>query len=151
MTKFFEPINVSAAHIYHSALELSPLSSIVRRFYYRQRHSRLPRVVVGTPDAWNESVHLPGLSYYSSSTWSPCGRFIAARTRETVEIRDPLSSELLSTLPKSDVHHTGGLAYSPDGRSLASLSDTSLTIWDIQTGGVAREVGHGDTNNVSLV
>jgi hypothetical protein len=27
--KFFEPINVSATHIYHSALELTPLSSIV--------------------------------------------------------------------------------------------------------------------------
>ncbi|KAF9645947.1 hypothetical protein BDM02DRAFT_3062746, partial [Thelephora ganbajun] len=30
---FFEPISVSATHIYHSALELSPLSSIVRRRY----------------------------------------------------------------------------------------------------------------------
>ena len=28
---FFEPISVSAIHIYHSALELSPLSSIVRQ------------------------------------------------------------------------------------------------------------------------
>ena len=28
-TKFFEPISVSAPHIYHSALELSPLSSVV--------------------------------------------------------------------------------------------------------------------------
>jgi len=28
-TNFFEVINVSAPHIYHSALELSPLSSVV--------------------------------------------------------------------------------------------------------------------------
>ncbi|KAF9649802.1 hypothetical protein BDM02DRAFT_3094169, partial [Thelephora ganbajun] len=30
---FFEPISVSATHIYHSALELSPFSSIVRKRY----------------------------------------------------------------------------------------------------------------------
>ena len=29
VTKFFEVINVSATHIYHSALEPSPLSSII--------------------------------------------------------------------------------------------------------------------------
>jgi len=28
-TTFFEVINISATHIYHSALELSPLSSII--------------------------------------------------------------------------------------------------------------------------
>ena len=36
VTKFFEPISVSAAYIYHSALELSPLSSIIRRLYYHR-------------------------------------------------------------------------------------------------------------------
>ena len=67
-----------------------------------------------------------------------------------MEIRDPLSSELLSTLTKPDVFLTGELAYSPDGRSIASLSNyTSLVIWDIQTGGVVKEIVCGDTKNVS--
>ena len=34
----------------------------------------------------------------------------------------------------------GTLAYSSDGHYLASLSSTSLIIWDIQTGGVAMEI-----------
>jgi hypothetical protein len=59
VTKFFEPINVSAAHIYHSALELSPLSSIVRRLYYHQRHTPFPRVLVGTPDIMGPESGLP--------------------------------------------------------------------------------------------
>lgn len=42
---FFELICVSATHIYHSALELSPLSSVVRKLYYRRRSIPFPRVV----------------------------------------------------------------------------------------------------------
>ena len=139
VTKFFEPINIPAVHIYHSALELSPLSSIVRRLYYHRRHTPFPRVVAGIPDAWEEGIRLYAKHHYHAYTWSPCGRFIAAQTQETVEIRDPLSSELLSTLTQPKAGCTGRLAYSPDGYSLASLSNTSLTIWDVQTGGVTRD------------
>ena len=149
VTKFFEPINVSAVHIYHSALELSPLSSIVRRLYYHRRRTSFPRVVAGIPDAWDECIHLNSTRHYRTYTWSPCGRFIAAWAQETVDIRDPLSSELLSTFTHPNAVLTQ-LAYSPDGRFLASLSSTSLTIWDVQTGGVAREIKCGAIDNVSL-
>ena len=151
VTQFFEPINISAVHIYHTALELSPLSSIVRRLYYHRRHTPFPRVVAGIPEAWEECIHLYTKHHSHSSTWSPCGRFVAAQTEKTVEIRDPLSSELLSTLTRSNPSHTGQLAYSPDGHFLASLSSTSLTIWDIQTGGEAREIGYSPANNISLM
>ena len=150
ITKFFEPINVSAVHIYHSALELSPLSSIVRRLYYHRRCSPFPRVVAGIPDAWEESIHLHSKFDYYTYTWSSCGRFVAASTLQTVDIRDPLSSELLSTLTPPDIDGTGQLSYSPDGHSLALRSRTSLTIWDIQTGGVTRQIECGTAYSVSL-
>ena len=152
---FFDPINVSAAHIYHSALELSPLSSIVRMRYHHRRQNPLPRVIVGTQESWEPRAVIPGKDGYFSYTWSPCGRFIAAVThdREAVEIRDSLSSELLSTLKLTDptpvyVYH---LAYSRDGRSIASIFDTSLIIWDIQTGGVANEIRQRIVIDASLV
>ena len=150
VVKFFEPINLSAVHIYHSALELSPLSSVVRRLYYHRRGTPFARVVAGTPSAWDESIHLSRKDYYRSYAWSPCGRFVAAQTLGTVDIRDPLSSEILSTLtpPKADL--ADQLAYSPDGHSLALLSNISLTILDIQTGGVAKEIKCGNAKNVSL-
>ena len=107
-------------------------------------------MVVGTPDAWDECIHLNGKFHYRAYTWSPCGRFIAVQARDTVEILDPLSSELLSTLIHPDGDLTGHLAYSPDGRSVASLSGTSLITWDVQTGGVARKIEGIDANNVSL-
>ena len=138
VTSFFEPISVSAVHIYHSALELSPLSSIVRRLYYHTRHTPLPRVVSGTPDRWDQIVHLPSDFYDESYTWSPCGRFVAVISDHRVQIRDALSSELVSTIAEG-IGYDCRLAYSPDGRFLAHLSDT-LVIWDIQTGGVAKEI-----------
>ena len=141
VAKFFEPINVSAIHIYHSALELAPLSSIVRRLYYHQRCTPFPKVITGIPDAWDKSMALlPDQPKYGSHTWSPCGQFIATGTGRTVKIRDSLTFELLSTLTGPSDCSTGELTYSPDGCSLACHSGNILIIWDIQTGGVARQI-----------
>ena len=146
MTKFFEPISASATHIYHSALELCPTSSIVRRFNYDRtdRIARLPRVVVGASYSWDPSLSISGKDDYQFCTWSPCGRFVAALTGNAVEIRNQLTFELVTTLQPMDTIPlpllAGPLAYSPDGRSLACASYTSIVVWDIQTGGVAKEI-----------
>jgi len=150
VTTFFEPIDISATHIYLSALELSPLSSIVRRSYYHRRHAPFPRVVAGTMISWYDNINIRGAGnrlHFHPSTWSPCGQFVATGYQRAVEIRDPLTTELLSTLLSPNPART--LAYSPDGRTLAALSSTSLIIWDIQTDGVAKEVD--GTNGTSLV
>ena len=138
MTNFLEVIDVSATHIYHSALELSPLSSNIRKFYYHQRPHPSPRVVIGVPDSWDPSAAVSSKhSYYLSSAWSPCGQFVAAAAEAAVEIRDALTLELLSTLQstKTAARFRRGLAYSPDGRSLAGCTNTTIIIWDTQTGG----------------
>ena len=141
-TTFFELIDTSATHIYHSALELSPMLSIVRKFYYHQRPHPSPRVVIGIQDSWDPTAVSTKHSYHLSSTWSPCGQFVAASAREAVEIRDAITLELLSTLQSTEAATSfrRGLAYSPDGRSLASCSNTSIMIWDTQTGGVVKEI-----------
>ena len=155
MTRFFEPINASATHVYHSALELSPLSSIVRKLHYRRRPIPFPRVVAGTPDSWDPSAAISHThyAYTSSVTWSQCGQFVAVRTKEAVEIRDALTSGLLSTLqptePTSEL--AGEPTYSPDGRSIACVSVAIIIIWDIQTGGVMKEIQCDEAGDASLV
>jgi len=152
-TNFFEVINVSAPHIYHSALELSPVSSIIRKLYYHRRVTRLPRVVIGTPESWARTIAISGKEEYDGTPiWSPCGRFVAAQTRSAVEIRNQLTLELITILqpPETTPHLTGPLSYSPDGRSIAHASDTTIMIWDIQTGGVAKEIKRS-ANTTSLV
>jgi len=143
VTSFFEVINVSATHIYHSALELSPLSSIIRRFYYHQRPHPSPRVIVGTLGSWDLSTtahtNHPRLL---SSVWSPCGQFVATAAVGAVEIRDAHTLEVLSTPQPTQVgtKFRRGLAYSPDGCSLAGCSDTAVVVWDTQTGGMVRAI-----------
>jgi len=152
VTKFFEIVSISTTHIYHSALELSPLSSIVRRLYHHRRITPSPRVVIGTPDLWKPSVALPD-TFRGPHVWSPCGRFIISSALGCVEVRDPLTSELLSTLrpDKPAYQLMGPLAYSPDGRSLCGASNTSIIIWDVQTGGVAKEIECDDLDGLKLL
>ena len=143
-------IDVSATHVYHSALELSPLSSVVRKHYYPHRPHLLPRVVIGVPDSWDPSTAISTKhSYYLSFTWSPCGQFVAVVADVAAEIWDALTLKIVSTLqsPTVTTRFRRGLAYSPDGRSLAGNSDTAIVIWDTQTGGLVETVGCRVTAN----
>ena len=151
VTTFFEVINVSAAHIYHSALELSPASSIIRKLYYNRRIIRSPEVVIGTPDSWDQGVAVSGKDHYRGPCiWSPCGRFVAARMENGVEIRNQLTLELITVLrPPVSSYLKGSFAYSPDGCFTAGAFDTAVIIWDIQTGGVAEEI-KCSAENISL-
>jgi len=150
VTTFSELINTSATHIYHSALELSPLSSIVRKFYYYQQPNPSARVVIGIPDSWEAKTSVSANhSHYLSSTWSPCGQSIVAVTEGAVRVWDSLSLKLLSTLQptKDSTKFRCGLAFSPDGYSLAGCFDAGIIIWDIQTGGVVKEIECGITGS----
>ena len=72
-------------------------------------------------------------------TWSPCGQFVAVGGLDDVKIRDALTFELVSTLKNLDRGYSEP-SYSPDGRSLACSTSTGITIWDVQTGGVAKQI-----------
>jgi hypothetical protein len=143
VTQFFEPISASATHIYHSALELCPTSSIVRKLYYSRynRINSMPRVLVGTPDLWDQTISISEGFDYEDCAWSPCGRSIAGWTSNTIDIRNQLTLELLTTLRPTKHYNSlwGRLAYSHDGRSLAYSCCEGIIIWDIQTGGVLKE------------
>ena len=66
-TNFFEVIKVSATHIYHSALELSPMSSVIRKLYYHRRVTCLLRVVIGTPESWAQTISISGKEEYDGT------------------------------------------------------------------------------------
>jgi len=138
VTNFFEPISVSATHIYHSALELSPRSSMIRKLHYHRRLARFPRVEIGIQDSWDPSIAISTDS--SRESWSPCGQFIAIQTGGAVKIRDVLTLEVVSTFQlATDRFFEFPPSYSPDGRFLACFAGV-LIIWDIQTGGVVEKI-----------
>src|ERR1700753_2344077 len=74
---FFEIINTSAPHIYHSALPLSPRTSITHEMY-KKHASPFVRVVQGMPDSWERVIATATFRHdVSDAVWSPCNRFIA--------------------------------------------------------------------------
>lgn len=129
------------------------MSSKVRKLYYDQCHGTtcFPRVVIGTPSSWNTVISFSGKDDYESCTWSPCGQFIAAQVGEVIEIRNQLTFELhtvlqsikcthLSIGPHAYLPNRQTLAYSPDGRTLACSLSAALIFWDVQTGGMVKEI-----------
>ena len=109
-------------------------------------------MVVGTHVSWGPTISISGNSDYEFCTWSPCGRFVAALAGNIIEIRNQLTFQPLVTLQPTEATPllTGPLVYSPDGRSLACASNTAIVIWDIQTGGVVKEIVCG-TKPIALV
>ena len=105
-------------------------------------------VLYGLRDSWDQPAAIRGR--YKSFTWSPCGQFFSAQTQTSVEVWDALTLEKRSTLQPTNPHtiETRGpynylpdvLAYSPGGCSLAGCFGSAIIIWDVQTGGVVKEI-----------
>jgi len=152
VSRFYEVIKSSAPHIYHSALELSPRDSIVRQNYYQWSWEHpTPQVVCGIPQSWDHHQIING--NYGPCTWSPCGRFISAQNSTSVEVWDSLTLEKHTSLQSTEhgelrplfhyKQHTP--SYSPDGHSMVGFFGSSIIIWDMQTGGVVKEIQCSDT------
>ena len=147
VTKFFGVISVSAPHIYHSALVISPHSSVIRKNYYCQPfwHAK-PWAVYGVPSSWDLNTFLN--VHYASYTWSPCGQFFSTLSSSSVEEWDATILEKRSHLQPHaarkvwSVHDyfPDALAYSPDGHSLSCFFGSVIVIWDLKTGGVVEEI-----------
>lgn len=99
---------------------------------------------MGAPNIWDPSTVSVSTKhpYFLSSTWAPCGQLVALVSEKAAEIWDALGLKLLSTLelPETTTRFKHGLAYSPDGHSLAGCCRAAIIIWDTQTGGVAKMI-----------
>ena len=134
---FFELISTSAQHIYHSALPLSPQTSIVRELYARYS-CPLARVVRGLPTSWGAvfaTVHYDDVG--STAAWSPCNRFIAITRSSTIEVLDAVTLKRVNTFKCGDKQPLDrNLCFSPDSRFLMYFLKENLFSWDLQTGGL---------------
>ena len=121
VTKFFGVISQSVPHIYHSALQLTPQSSIVRKQYGQKIYSPAARVLVGIPTLWDSCTASVGpLDGNPCAIWSPCGQLVAATFFTTIKVMDSITLETVSVLnPPSDRWLPKSLAFSPNGSLLA--------------------------------
>ena len=96
-------MSISAPHIYHSALSLSPRASIVRELYKNYAHP-LVRVVQGLPTSWEPiAAALYDHEFRREAVWSPCNRFIAVAKKDAIDILDAVTLKRINTFkyPKS--------------------------------------------------
>jgi WD40 repeat protein len=152
VTGYFEVINTSAPHIYHSALALAPQGSTVRKLYESHAHPFM-RVVCGAPMSWdpNTAATTCPLSIHLA-VWSPCNRFIATALGFSddvpTDVLDSVTLQRLQTLeyPQGVSKTNRVIVFSPDSRTLTScgghdagdLSHEMVVVsWDLQTGGIA--------------
>ena len=98
----------------------------------------------GLPLSWEPAIATiylgqskSGLGRPPRVVWSPCSKFIAASTRESVEVLDAVTLNRVATFkhPPNYDHFN----FSPDSRSLTLSTSSKLINWDIQTGGRPSE------------
>jgi len=149
---FFDAISISAPHIYHSALFLSPKTSIVQKLYGPQVNP-LARVVHGALTSWGQSIAIKGCpTGISQAIWSPCSKHIAiAQASGEIAVLDAVTLKQLHTLHIEHIFKWKKLIFSPDGylltaQSWSIQSQSCQTVsWDLQTGGLVSKIGGNET------
>ena len=154
MTRFFEIISISAPHIYHSAIPLSPKMSLVQTLYHSYAIPFV-KVVHGAPVSWDQAAAtVKHTEKIVAVAWSPCSRFIALApvSSSGIQILDAVTLKPLSiTSPIPIVpdgsrqgtgRRSGHLVFSPDGKFLTVWKATlpHIISWDIQTGGLMSSI-----------
>ena len=138
-THFFYPIQQCAQHVYYTALPLSPTSSHLRKSCLQSGMvNQLSRVTAfsGAPDTWGLllrtiNVRPRGLTHLATSAQ----RIIAA-CEDIVNVYDAVTFVFRQSLraPKTVTK----IRDSPDGSTLFFAHSHSVTMWDVQTGGLVH-------------
>jgi WD40 repeat protein len=86
------------------------------------------------------AVNPDGHTLATAGDNSPSGESDMGDTVNTIELWDTTTGQITQTLSRQK-YWTSGLAFSPDGHTLASASwDNTITLWDVATGKVLRPI-----------
>ncbi|KAG8944927.1 hypothetical protein FRC03_001871 [Tulasnella sp. 419] len=137
LLKYYEPISLSAAHIYYSALPFMPNSTLLETYGHEVGSS--VRLLAGRKPSWSlctRTLEL-GTGIAQSVTISPNGlTFASGHVNAVVRIWDVATGVVIMELNAHEKPITS-VAYSPDGSIIASGSDdNSVRTWDVKTGKV---------------
>ena len=133
---FFYPIQQCAEQLYHTALPLSPTSSLLRKSCLQQvTNNQLSHVAtfLGAPSAWGlllRSIDVrPGrLSCIATSVQG-----VIAACGDIVNVYDAITFVLRQSIRAPET--VTKIQDSPDGSILFFAHSSSVTMWDVQTGG----------------
>ena len=134
---FFHPIQQCAQQVHHSALPLSPTSSLLHKSCLQSViDNPLSHVasLSGAPDAWGLLLRTIDVRPRELTCIATSVQGIVAACEDTVNIYDAVTGVLRQFLcaPETVTHIHG----SPDGSILFFGHPSSVTMWDVQTGGL---------------
>ena len=134
---FYHPIQQCAEQIYHTALLLSPTSSCLRNSYLRSiTDDQLSHVTafIGAPSTWGLLQRTIDTRPRELTCIATSGQGIIAACGDIVNIYDAVTGVLQQSLCTSEP--VTKIQASPDGSTLFFMHPSSVTMWDVQTGGI---------------
>ena len=135
---FFHPIQQCAQQIYYTALPLSPTSSQLQKSCLQSVvDDQLSYVTafVGAPSTWGLLLRTIDTRPRKVTCIATSGQMIIAACGNVVNIYDAVTGVLQQSLSPSEV--VKKIQVSPDGSTLFFAHSLSITMWDVQTGGLA--------------
>ena len=133
---FFHPIQQCAQQLYHTALPLSPTSSLLRKFCLQNVvDNQLSHVATfsGASSAWGLLLMTVDTRPRRLSCITTSVQGIIAACGDIVNIYDAITFILRQSLHAPEV--VTKIRDSPDGSTLFLAHLSSVTMWDVQTGG----------------
>ena len=134
---FFHPIQQCAQQVYHTALPLSPMSSQLRKSCLQTvTRDRLSYVTAfsGAPDTWGLLLRVIDVRPRQLTCITTFPQRIVAACGDVVNIYDAVTFVLQQSICTPEtVEKIHG---SPHGSILFAAHSSSITMWDVQTGGL---------------
>jgi WD40 repeat protein len=134
---FFHPIQQCAQQIYHTALPLSPTSSQLQKSCLQSvtdDQLSLVTAFVGAPSTWGLLLRTIDIRPRQLTCITTSGQRIIAGCGDIVNIYDAVTGVLQQSLSPSET--VTKIQASPDGSTLFFAHSSSVTMWDVQTGGL---------------
>ena len=133
---FFHPIQQCAQQVYYTALPLSPTSSHLHRSYLQSTiDDQLSYITTfsGAPKTWGSLLRTIGIRPRQLTCIATSIQQIISACEDIVHIYDAVTGVLQQSLcaPEAVVK----IKASPDGTFLFFVHSSSVTMWDVQTGG----------------
>ena len=136
--QFFDCIQESALHLYHSALPQSPTNSEI----YTKLHSQIGGSITirkGLESSWKAKARtiVTRLKKVTCLKFSSDGAKVAAAGNGGLQVFGTTTGECLATMPNPA--NCMLVEFSQDNTFLlAAYEDRGIRLWDVQTGGLSR-------------